>query len=109
MHINSMNRESLEYHWRLNYKLQHQLPSLLYAVNYRDDATPLLVRESGYNLPNTHQHTASFSYERKMIKTQRFFNTSLTYRLWQNMLCQSMRYDMSTGVTTYRPDVIAGN
>ncbi|MDY5924533.1 outer membrane beta-barrel protein [Hallella sp.] len=109
LRIDANTGNDLEYHWRLNYKLQHQLPSLLYAVNYRDDATPLLVRESGYNLPNTHQHTASFSYERKMIKTQRFFNTSLTYRLWQNMLCQSMRYDMSTGVTTYRPDVIAGN
>lgn len=109
IHINSTNRQWLEYHWLLNYKLQNQLPSLLYAVNYRDDATPLLVRESGYNLPNAHQHTASFSYERKMLKPQRFFNTSLTYRLWQNMLCQSMRYDVSTGVTTYRPDVIAGN
>ncbi len=109
LRINANTGNNLEYHWRLNYKLQNQLPSLLYAVNYRDDATPLLVRESGYNLPNTHQHTASFSYERKMIKTQHFFNTSLTYRLWQNMLCQSMRYDVNTGVTTYRPDIIDGN
>lgn len=109
LRIDANTGNNLEYHWRLGYKLQNQLPSLLYAVNYRDDATPLLVRESGYNLPNAHQHTASFSYQRNMINTQHFFNTSLTYRLWQNMLCQSMRYDVSTGVTTYRPDVIAGN
>ncbi|HBN47291.1 MAG TPA: hypothetical protein DD401_06820 [Prevotella sp.] len=109
LRIDANTGNNLEYHWRFNYQLRNQQPSLLYAVNYRDDATPLLVRESGYNLPNAHQHTASFSYERKMIKPQHFFNTSLTYRLWQNMLCQSMRYDVNTGVTTYRPDVIAGN
>lgn len=109
LRIDENNQKGLEYHWKLNYSLTHSAPSLLYSVRYRDDATPLVVRESGSNLSAMHQHSAVLSYSRSLIKKRRFLTASLTYTLWENMVCQAMSYDMSSGVYTYRPDVISGN
>lgn len=103
------NRKGLEHHWSLSYALSNTAPSLLYSVRYRDDATPLVVRESGRNLSNMQQHKANLSYSRSLYKKQRFFNASVSYNLWKNMVCQSMSYDYATGVYTYRPDNISGN
>ena len=103
-----VNKDSLEYHWRFNYSLTQAAPSLIYSVNYRDDATPLVVRESGFNLPNSRLHWFMLSYRCSWFKKQRFLDANMSYALYDNTIRQSMTYNSMTGVRTYRPTTISG-
>ena len=93
----------------LNYRLTHSAPDLSYNINYRDDATPLVVRLTNPGLKNAHNHNLYTSYNWGDWKKQRFFYTALYYNLRLNALAQSLTYDRMTGIRTYRPENVNGN
>lgn len=97
--------------WRhkfeLNYKYSFEAPSLLSMLNYRDDATPQVVRLGNSNLSNTQKHNVTWSVDRD--DTYKLHTLSGTYTLWQNSVSQSLCYDKNTGVSTYQPVNISGN
>lgn len=95
--------------YSLKYDYSSSAPWIGYRVDYRDDATPLVVRYSNPGLKNAHTHHAEFKYGRKNNTRRSSHNLSFGYDLWENLLCQSMAYDATTGIRTYRPENIGGN
>lgn len=100
---------SFHHEFKVGYQYASAAPALSQTLDYRDDATPLVVRVGNPNLKNSHTQKYSASYNRTNQKTHFSFNTGLYYTRWDNSLIQSMTYDAKTGVRTYRPDVIDGN
>ena len=101
---------SLERHITLSYNLSHTAPNSEYLTDYRDDTTPLVVRTGNSHLKASEHHRAELTVENRYF-TQRVhtLNWKLSYDLWSNLVAQSMRYDLTTGVRTYRPENINGN
>lgn len=105
------NNDRVERHFRLGYDYDITVPSMTWLINYRDDATPLVVRYGNPHLANQHNHHAYTSYRRFAHKARNkmLWNVAIDWRVWQDMLCQGMTYDDATGVRTYRPSTIDGN
>lgn len=103
-----VNNDSVEYHWNFKYDLIQYTPSILYSVNYVNDATPLVVRKSGYDLENQRLHWFRLSYQRNMYRKQRYLNLSYAYYLYDNWIKQAMAYDPAMGVRTYMPKAVDG-
>lgn len=95
--------------YELKYNLQYRQPNLLQTLDYRDDATPLIVRLGSSNLKAS---TINNVYARLFFDDYnklKFASVSLSYIQVNNALCQSMTYDATTGVRTYRPQTVNGN
>ena len=100
----------LERHITLSYGISHSIPNYEYLIDYRDDATPLVVRTGNPDLKQSTHHKLDFSlYNRRWGKRYRGLRWEVGYELWQNLIGQSMLYDLNTGVRTYRPENINGN
>lgn len=109
-HNSNHGKSSLERHITLNYILSHSRPYSEYLTGYRDDATPLVVRTGNTGLRSSTHHRAELSVENRYFKTRvRVLNLNFAYDLWNNLIAQSMQYDLKTGVRTYRPENINGN
>lgn len=105
----------IERHINLSYKLTQSAPSNEYLIDYRDDATPLVVRIGNPGLKESTLHKVAFSISNRRWKEQTDnrrstnLNWSANYEQWNNLIAQSMRYDLQTGVRTYRPENVNGN
>jgi len=84
-------------------------PGIIQQLNFRDDATPLVVRLGNPNLQAPRDWKAEIGVQRSQNKTNRSWNARIYYRLTEHQLCQRMTYDKLTGIRTYRPDNINGN
>lgn len=106
------NREgyALERHVTISYNMSHSVPYSEYMTDYRDDTTPLVVRTGNPGLTASTHHRAELSVEnRYFTKRVHTLNWNMAYDLWSNLVSQSMRYDLDTGVRTYRPENVNGN
>lgn len=101
--------DKIRNNYSLRYDLSSEAPWIGYRVNFRDDATPLIVRYNNPKLGNAHTHHVQFKFHRQNYRKTSVHNLAINYNLWQNMLCQSMTYDANTGVRTYCPETINGN
>lgn len=101
--------ENRDMFFSLGYQQTHSAPDLSYNVNYRDDSTPLVVRLTNPGLKNAQNHSLSTSYNWGNWRKQRFVYTALYYNLRLNALAQSLTYDRTTGIRTYRPENVNGN
>lgn len=109
-HTTNREGHSLERHTTLTYNMSHSSPYSEYLVDYRDDATPLVVRTGNPRLKASTRHSAKLSVEnRYFTKRVHTLNWDVAYDLWSNLVSQSMLYDLKTGVRTYRPENINGN
>lgn len=105
---NDTDRKSIE----LSYKLYSSAPDLIYGAGYYDGTDPLTVREGNSDLSDSRTHDARLSYRfMKNTSKGRYRNiyADLNYVLWEDLLCQSMTYNVRTGVRTYKPNTINGN
>lgn len=100
-----------ETHANVRYGMTESEPAATYLVDYRDDATPLVVRLGNSALRPTRRHEAAVSYSRYTYAGPRYrrISVSAQYNLWQDLLAQSVSYNEQNGVTTYRPVNINGN
>lgn len=104
------NGTDREVHFKVRYSLSSSEPSSEYLTGYRDSSTPLIVRVGNRFLKNTYKHEAETSFSQNIYRGKTsYFSFLARYMLWENMLCQSMSYDASTGVRIYHPDNIDGN
>ena len=109
-HNGKKHTYNLERHTTLTYNLSHASPYSEYLTDYRDDATPLVVRTGNPGLKASAHHRAELSVENRYITKRVYtFNWNVTYDQWNNLVAQSMLYDLKTGVRTYRPENINGN
>ena len=109
-HNSNRNGYALERHTTLSYSMSHSSPYSEYLTDYRDDATPLVVRTGNPNLKASAHHKAELAVEnRYFTKRVRTLNWNLEYDQWSNLVSQSMMYDMEAGIRTYRPENISGN
>lgn len=93
----------------LKYNLQYRQPDLLQTLDYRDDATPLIVRMGNANLQASTIHNLYTRLYMDNYEKLKFASLSLYAQKRDNALCQAMTYDAGTGVRTYRPQTINGN
>ncbi len=109
-HNSNKNGYALERHTTLTYNMSHSSPYSEYLTDYRDDATPLVVRTGNSALKASTHHRAQLSVEnRYFTKRVHTLNWNVAYDLWSNLVAQSMRYNLETGERTYRPENINGN
>lgn len=81
---------------------------LMNQIDFRDDATPLVVRLGNPNLKPWFAQTF-ISAEYKDIRTPRHnFTLSAEYSYIYNNVSQSVSFNPATGVYTYRPENIHG-
>ncbi len=100
----------IERHINLSYKLTQSAPNNEYLIDYRDDATPLVVRIGNPDLKESTLHQVDFSVNNtRWGKHVTSINWNAKYEQWNNLIAQSMRYDLQTGVRTYRPENVNGN
>ena len=100
----------IERHINLSYKLTQSAPNNEYLIDYRDDATPLVVRIGNPGLKESTLHQVDFSVNNtRWGKHVTSINWNAKYEQWNNLIAQSMRYDLQTGVRTYRPENVNGN
>lgn len=95
--------------FELKYKLQLSQPDLVQTLDYRDDATPLVVRLGNSSLKTASIHRVNARVYRQNSERYSSASLSMGYNLMNNQLCQSMSYDATTGVRTYQPQTINGN
>lgn len=84
-------------------------PNMTYLLSIRDDSNPLSVTLGNPNIENSQRHQIFLSYSFNDQPTQKYFSCNLNYYLFLNSLCQSMTYDKTTGISTFRPENINGN
>ena len=104
------DQENRQYNnFEMNYKYNSWAQDLTYKIDFVDTSTPLEVWLTNPYLPNSHTHTLNFIYNwGKPSKQLRFaVYSNYTYKL--NALCQSLTYDATSGIRTFRPETINGN
>jgi hypothetical protein len=82
---------------------------LLNRINFRDDATPLVVHLGNPDLKNW-QNLTWFRFEYQDIRSERHnWNVSTNFFYHQNEVTQSVQFNPQTGVYTYRPKNVSGS
>lgn len=94
---------------KLRYQLSHIMPDLVQTLDYRDESTPLVVRVGTANLKTASRHGSLLELYKNNRNRLEFMNVSFYHNLTKGVLCQSMTYDMQSGVRTYKPQTVNGN
>lgn len=90
----------------LSYAYNATLPELRNMLDVVDAANPLFVYLGNSGLKTSRTHEIYLNIYKLFKKGPRL---EATYRKHDNMIAQSAVYDMTTGVTTYRPVNVNGN
>ena len=93
----------------LNYRLSSILPSMYYLLDVRDDADPMQITLGNPDLKYTWTHLLTVDYQKTKTERQQTLSASLTADLMQNAVSIWRSYDLTTGITTSRPENINGN
>jgi hypothetical protein len=90
----------------VNYRYNSTLPSLRNLLDITDAANPLYIYRGNSSLKMTRIHEINFQLYHIYPKGPLF---EAVYKKYQNMIAQSADYDMTSGITTYKPVNIDGN
>ena len=90
----------------LTYTYSAVLPSLLNMLDVTDAANPLYIYIGNPDLKTTRTHEVKLHTYSLFSKVP---SLEVTYNKYENMIAQSADYNMTTGVTTYRPVNVDGN
>ena len=98
------------YRLQLELYAQHYLePASLYdMIDYRDDATPLVVKLGNPDLKGVQASYAEANFYRRGWH-QGMLHVGASFRYFHRATAQSVEYDPQTGTTTYRPVNVKGN
>ena len=91
------------------YQLQAQLPYIGYLLEVRDDSDPLILILGNSGLGSTAIHQLSVGYKPRRPKGLTTFNAEQNFSLTTDAVSMSRSYNLTTGVTTLRPENINGN
>lgn len=90
----------------LSYKYTAMLPQLRDLLDVTDAANPLFIFTGNSGLKTTRIHEIWLNLWKLFRKGPRL---DVTYRKYDNLIAQSASYDMTTGITTYKPVNVNGN
>ncbi|MDE6513505.1 MAG: outer membrane beta-barrel family protein [Muribaculaceae bacterium] len=90
----------------IDYRYSTVLPGLKELLDVIDAANPLYVYIGNPDIKSTRVHEVTMKLYDSFTKGP---GLEVTYKKYDNMIAQSADYDMTTGVTTYRPVNVAGN
>ena len=91
----------------LTYNTEATAPSLMYQLNYVDDANPLMIQLNNPDLKNRREHFVNLRTYKSIFSG--VLTNTVTYRIINNALAMGFLYDPQTGVRTTRPDNVNGN
>lgn len=94
----------------LNFSIHHHVkPTSLYdLITYRDDSQPLVVKLGNPDLKDGRITDANANYYARGAN-QREFHLGTSFRYFHRATAQSVNYNPSSGVYTYRPENVGGN
>lgn len=81
---------------------------MLSRIAFRDDRQPLVVKEGNTALKGTATANANIDYTRQYGKTVSMWHAATSFRYVRRDVAQSVAYNPSTGVYTYKPMNISG-
>ena len=90
----------------ISYKYNATLPGLRDLLDVTDAANPLYIFRGNSSLKTARCHELFLYIYKLFNKGPRIY---ITYRKYKNLIAQSAEYDMTSGVTTYRPVNVNGN
>ena len=90
----------------ITYRYYATLPGLRNLLDVTDAANPLYIYLGNSGLKTTRTHEVKFKLYDLFSKVP---SLEVTYNKYKNMIAQSADYNMTTGVTTYRPVNVDGN
>lgn len=90
----------------LSYTYRTALPSLRNMLEVTDAANPLYIFLGNPDLKNTHTHKLLLHLYQIFPKGPEL---EATFNKYENMVAQSANYNLTTGVTTYKPVNVNGN
>ena len=91
------------------YTYTTQLPYIGYLLEVRDDSDPLILILGNSGLGSTAIHQLSVGYKPRRPKGLTTFNAEQNFSLTTDAVSMSRSYNLTTGVTTLRPENINGN
>ena len=90
----------------ITYRYYATLPGLRNLLDVTDAANPLYIYLGNPDLKTTRTHEVKLHIYSLFYKVP---SLEVTYNKYENMIAQSADYNMTTGVTTYRPVNVDGN
>ena len=93
----------------ISYQHRKPLPDLFYLLDVRDDSDPLYVSLGNAQLRKAQIHSVSAFFKYKTQEHQRMLNVNARYNKSDRLVALARFYDLTTGVTTTRPENIDGN
>ncbi len=105
---NLFPRKRYENHWEFN--INHFVtPASIYdAVNYRDDAQPLVVKLGNPELKSKQATMFSVDYRRRSKEWMNQSHLGLDFIYHHRQIAQSVTYNLQSGVYTYKPVNVSG-
>lgn len=85
------------------------MPNLVQTLDYRDESSPLVIRLGNADLKKSSHHYSYLRLYKENGEQLELISLSLYHNLMQNLLCQSITYDLKSGTRTYKPQNINGN
>lgn len=85
-----------------------EAPSIYDLIDYRDDATPLIVKLGNSGLKGNQSTYAKADFYSRGVQGN-FIHAGATFRYFHRATAQSVEYDLLSGTMTYRPVNVSGN
>lgn len=94
--------------FRMNVSYNCYPADMLSRIAFRDDRQPLVVKEGNTALKGTATTNANIDYTRQYGKIVRLWHIATSFKYVHRDVAQSVAYNPSTGVYTYKPMNISG-
>ena len=96
-------------HVFFNYRFSQALPDLFYLLDIRDDSDPLYVSLGNSRLKTSQTHALSLDFKIIPKERQAQAYISTHYNKSNRLVALARFYDLTTGITSTRPENIDGN
>ncbi len=103
-HVSSDGRHDI----RLNAEHRRSAPELTDRITFRDDSQPLVVKLGNPDLKPMMKTRVGLDYYDKAGRNNGMYNLSASFDYHHRDVAQSLTYDPSTGVRTYKPMNVSG-
>lgn len=106
--LSSWQRSQTGCNFNIDYSMENALPSLIYLVDQKNDANPLLVYYGNAHLKpsTTHKVNAQIHLAPSMRHNH---SLMVSYNYMHNLVTNAFTYDRQTGVYSYTPRNVDGN
>ena len=94
--------------FRFSYHYGEWKVNLLDRITFRDDSQPLVVKLGNPDLKRSTQSRFRAEYYGRTVPRQAQYNLSASFNYYHRIVAQSLAYDPTSGVYTYKPMNING-